>query len=139
MANIASMSGIRLPTWRAQTARDLPIVVDLIRDRPCDLHLVALDDQTGRLHVPVLRSPRTKGPTGRVIEGELMVAGVVEFSLTGATGVRWFRLGGLSYQHGSRQLAISSNRSLRFLLTVDHLDVTVRRMRRELWVFQHQT
>lgn len=120
------MSAVRAWTRRVQGANDLDVLVGLIRGRACDLHLVALDDQSGRLHIPILRSRGSKRSPGRSVEGELTVRSVVEFSLAGSTSVRWFNLDGLSYQQRTHQLAISSDRALQFLLTVERLDVAVR-------------
>ena len=50
----------------------------------CDVRGVALDDQSGKLHVPLLEKADRRSPSRRVAAGELIVRRVEEFLVEGA-------------------------------------------------------
>jgi hypothetical protein len=85
---------------------------------------VALDDQSGKLHVPLFSDRRSS--TGRVAAGELIVRRVEEFVVEGATRRRWFELDGLLYEPVTRRVSIGSGGRSQFALTVEDLDITLR-------------
>ena len=92
----------------------------------CDVRGVALDDQSGKLHVPLLKKVERRSSTVRVAAGELIVSRVQEFVVEGATRRRWFELDGLGYEPGTRRVSIGSDGRSQFALTVEELDVTLR-------------
>lgn len=93
----------------------------------CDVRGVALDDQSGKLHVPLLEKPDRRSPSRRVPAGELIVGRVEEFLFEGAAArSRWFELDGLSYEPATGRLTIVSEGRSQFTLAVETLDVTLR-------------
>ena len=110
----------RVRLLRAKTPDELREVLAVVRGRACDLSSVALDDQGSKLHIPV------QGDVPRRSGGELIVRRIVEFSMADSTGIRWFDVDGLTYDPHTRQLLIQSSSPIRFLLTVEHLDVAVK-------------
>jgi len=88
---------------------------------------VALDDQSGKLHVPLLAKVDRRSPkAGAVAAGELIVRRVEEFQVEGDARRRWFELDGLAYEPATRRVSIGSNGRSQFALTVEELDVTLR-------------
>lgn len=87
---------------------------------------VALDDQSGKLHLPFVERTDRRSPSGRLAAGELIVRRVEEFLVEGATRTRWFELDVLLYDPASRRLSIGSDGRSQFSLTVETLDVTLR-------------
>ena len=110
----------------ARSARRLAAIVRRARGWTCDVRSVALDDQSGKLHVPLLAKVDRRSPTERVPAGELVVNLVEEFVVEGATRRRWFELDGVAYEPATRRLSIRSDGRSQFALTVEKLDVTLR-------------
>jgi len=110
----------------ARTAKALRAVLRRARGWTCDVRGVALDDQTGKLHVPLLEKVDRRSPSVRAGGGELIVRRVEEFLLEGAARTRWFVLDGLVYDRTTRRLSIGSGGRSQFALTVEALDVTLR-------------
>jgi hypothetical protein len=92
----------------------------------CDVRGVALDDQSGKLHLPFVEKIDRRSPSGRMAAGELIVRRVEEFLVEGAPRTRWFELDALLYDPASRRLSIGSDGRSQFSLTVETLDVTLR-------------
>ncbi|HEV8624818.1 MAG TPA: hypothetical protein VG034_10215 [Acidimicrobiia bacterium] len=90
------------------------------------MRAVALDDQSGKLHVPLLAKVDRRSSTVRIAAGELIVSRVEEFLVEGATRRRWFDLDGLAYEPATRRVSIGSDGRSQFALTVEKLDVTLR-------------
>ncbi len=109
----------------ARSARGLAAIVRRARSWTCDVRAVALDDQSGKLHVPLLAKDR-RSSTGRIAAGELIIKRVEEFLIEGATRRRWFELDGLAYEPATRRLSIRADGRSQFALTVEELDVTLR-------------
>ena len=110
----------------ARSARGLTAIVRRARGWTCDVRAVALDDQSGKLHVPLLAKIERRSSTVRVAAGELIVSRVEEFLVEGATRRRWFELDGLAYEPATRRVSIGSDGRTQFALTVEELDVTLR-------------
>ena len=87
---------------------------------------VALDDQSGKLHVPLLARVDRRSSTAPVAAGDLIVSRVEEFVVEGAGRRRWFELDGLAYEPATRRVSIASGGRSQFALTVEDLDVTLR-------------
>jgi hypothetical protein len=109
----------------ARSARGLTAIVRRARGWTCDVRAVALDDQSGKLHVPLLAKVDRRS-TVRIAAGELIVSRVEEFLVEGATRRRWFELDGLAYEPATRRVSIGSDGRSQFALTVEELDVTLR-------------
>ena len=110
----------------ARSARGLAAIVHRARGWTCDVRSVALDDQSGKLHVPLLTKVERRSASGRIAAGELIVGRVEEFIVEGATERRWFELDGLAYEPTTRRVSIRSEGRSQFALTVEELDVTLR-------------
>jgi hypothetical protein len=110
----------------ARSARGLSAIVRRARGWSCDVRAVALDDQSGRLHVPLLARVDRRSPGERVGAGELVVKLVEEFVVEGATRRRWFELDGVVYEPATRRVSIRADGRSQFVLTVEELDVTLR-------------
>jgi len=110
----------------ARSARGLSAIVRRARGLTCDVRAVALDDQTGKLHVPLLAKVDRRSSPARVAAGELIVSRVEEFLVEGATRRRWFELDGLAYEPATRRVSIGSDGRSQFALTVEKLDITLR-------------
>jgi hypothetical protein len=110
----------------ARSARGLTAIVQRARGWTCDVRGVALDDQSGKLHVPLLAKVDRRSSSVRVAAGELIVSRVEEFLVEGATRRRWFELDGLAYEPATRRVSIGSDGRSQFALTVEELDVTLR-------------
>jgi hypothetical protein len=111
----------------AKTESGLRSILRRARGWVCDVQGVALDDQTGKLHVPLLEKPDRRSPSVRHAAGELIVGRVEEFLVEGpATRNRWFELDGLVYEPATGQLTIASGGRGQFGLIVETLDVTLR-------------
>jgi len=110
----------------ARSARGLSAIVRRARGLTCDVRAVALDDQTGKLHVPLLVKVDRRSSPVRVAAGELIVSRVEEFLVEGATRRRWFELDGLAYEPATRRVSIGSDGRSQFALTVEKLDITLR-------------
>lgn len=109
----------------ARSVRGLTAIVRRAHGWTCDVREVALDDQSGKLHVPLFaRVHRTS--TDRIAAGELVVNRVEEFVVEGAVRRRWFELDGLAYEPATRRVSIRSDGRSQFALTVEELDVTLR-------------
>jgi hypothetical protein len=121
------VEGARRPaTVNATTVDGLRAIVRRARGWTCDVRGVALDDQHGKLHLPLLEKVDRRSPSVRVTAGELIVGRVEEFLIEGATRTRWFELDGLAYEPATRRLSIGSDGRSQFALTVEELDVTLR-------------
>ena len=92
----------------------------------CDVRGVALDDQSGKLHIPFVEKVDRRSPSVRVAAGELIVRRVGEFLIEGAARTRWFELDRLVYEPATRRVSIGSDGRSQFALTVEALDITLR-------------
>lgn len=110
----------------AKTVGALRAIVRRARGWTCDVRGVALDDQSGKLHVPFLEKAERRSPAARVAVGELIVRRVEEFLVEGAARTRWFELDGLLYEPATRRISIGSDGRSQFALTVEALDITLR-------------
>ena len=110
----------------ATTVTGLRAIVRRARGWTCDVRAVALDDQSGKLHVPLLGKVDRRSPSVRVAAGELIVRRVEEFAIEGPARTRWFELGRLSYDRDTRRVSIGPEGRSQFDLTVEALDVTLR-------------
>ena len=110
----------------ARSARGLAAIVRRARGWTCDVRFVALDDQSGKLHLPLLAKVERRSSTDRVAAGELVVNRVEEFVIEGAARRRWFEIDGLAYEPATRRISIRSDGRSQFALTVEDLDVTLR-------------
>ena len=110
----------------ARTLTGLRAIARRARGWTCDVRAVALDDPTGKLHVPLLEKVDRRSPSVRVTAGELIVRRVEEFAIAGPPRTRWFELGRLSYERDGRRMSIGPEGRSQFDLTVETLDVTLR-------------
>ncbi len=110
----------------ARTVRGLSAIVRRARGWTCDVRAVALDDQSGMLHVPLLEKVDRRAPSARVAAGELVVRRVEEFSIDGPARTRWFELGRLAYDRATRRVTIGPDGRSQFAVNVEALDVTLR-------------
>ena len=118
---------IRSSAVKAKCPDGLRSILRRARGWTCDVRGVALDDQSGKLHVPLLEKPDRRSPSRRVPAGELIVGRVEEFLFEGAAACsRWFELDGLGYEPATGRLTIVSDGRSQFTLTVETLDVTLR-------------
>jgi hypothetical protein len=118
--------GRRASAINATSVGGLRDLVRRARGWSCDVRGVALDDQSGKLHLPFVEKIDRRSPSGRVAAGELIVRRVEEFLVEGAARTRWFELDALLYDPASRRLSIGSDGRSQFSLTVETLDVTLR-------------
>ena len=118
--------GRRSTAVDATSVRGLRDVVRRTRGWSCDVRGVALDDQSGKLHIPFVEKVDRRSPSGRMAAGELIVRRVEEFAVEGAARTRWFELDGLVYEPATRRLTIGSDGRSQFALTVEALDLTLR-------------
>jgi hypothetical protein len=118
--------GRRSSALDATSVSGLRDLVRRARGWSCDVRGVALDDQSGKLHLPFVEKVDRRSPSGRVAAGELIVRRVEEFLVEGAARIRWFELDGLLYDPATRRLSIGSDGRSHFSLTVETLDVTLR-------------
>ena len=109
----------------ARTPNGLRAIMRRARGLTCDVRAVALDDQSGKLHVPLLATVDRRSSAGRVA-AELIVRRVEEFQIEGPARTRWFELGGLAYEPDTRRVSIGPDGRSQFSLTVESLDVTLR-------------
>lgn len=122
-----SAAGVRpAGLLNARTAGGLRAIIRRARGLTCDVRAVVLDDQSGKLHVPLLETVDRRSPSGRVAAGELIVRRVEEFQIEGPVRTRWFELGGLAYEPDARRVSIGPDGRSQFALTVESLDVTLR-------------
>ena len=125
--HIERRDGMRRPTAvNATTVGGLPAIVRRARGWTCDVRGVALDDQSGKLHLPFLEKVDGRSPSVRVAAGELIVRRVEEFLIEGAARTRWFDLDRLVYEPATRRVSIGSDGRSQFALTVEALDITLR-------------
>jgi hypothetical protein len=110
----------------ARTVTGLRAIARRARGWTCDVRAVALDDQTGKLHIPLLERVDRRSPSVRVVAGELIVRRVEEFAIEGPARTRWFELGRLAYDRDARRMSIGPEGRSQFDLTVEALDVTLR-------------
>ncbi len=110
---------------RAATSEELVAIADLAVGRSCDLRSMALDDQGGKLHVPLADRSSAAGAVS-----ELIVRRVIEFSAYAPRGSRLFDIDGLSYDERTRRVLIRSDAGLDMVVTVERLDVVLRPRRR---------
>jgi hypothetical protein len=113
----------------AVDARDvtaLRAIVRRARGWTCDIREVALDDQAGKLHVPLLEKADRRSPSARVAAGELIVRRVEEFAIDGPPRTRLFEFGRLAFDPDTRRISIGPEGRSHFRLTVEALDVTLR-------------
>lgn len=106
----------------ASTPEGLAAVGRRLRGWRCDLHGVALDDQAGKLHLPL----RGRAGRGGAPAGELVVRGVVELSVAAAAKVRWFDISTIAHDREQARLTIRSEGALGLLVGVERLDVVLR-------------
>jgi hypothetical protein len=118
--------GRRSTAVDATSVSGLRDVVRRARGWTCDVRGVALDDQSGMLHLPFVEKVDRRSPSGRGTAGELIVRRVQEFLVEGAARTRWFELDGLLYEPATGRLSIGSDGRSQFALTVEALDVTLR-------------
>jgi len=112
---------------KAKSADGLRSILRRARGWTCDVRGVALDDQSGKLHVPLMEKVDRRSPSRRVPAGELIVGRVEEFLFEGASArSRWFELESLGYEPATGRLTIASDGRSQFTLTVETLDVTLR-------------
>jgi hypothetical protein len=117
----------RSSALNAKTQHGLRNILRRARGWSCDVRGVALDDQSAKLHVPLMEKSDRRSPSRRVPAGELIIRRVEEFLFEGAPARnRWFELDGLSYDPATGRLTIASDGRSQFALTVDTLDVTLR-------------
>jgi hypothetical protein len=110
---------------KAGTPRELAEIAGLVVGRSCDLRSVALDDQGGKLHVPLVDHSGGGGA-----DSELIVRRVVEFSVHATAGSRVFDVDGLSYDRRTRRVSVHSDGGLDVVVTVERLDVALQPGRR---------
>ena len=110
----------------ARTLTGLRAIARRARGWTCDVRAVALDDQSGNLHVPLLERVDRRSPSVRVTAGELIVRRVEEFAIAGPPRTRWFELGRLSFDGDTRRMSIGPEGRSQFDLTVEALDVSLR-------------
>ena len=119
--------GPRPSALNAKTPSGLRSILRRARGWSCDVRAVALDDQSGKLHVPLVERADRRSPSSRTPAGELIVHRVEEFLFEGAAARnRWFDLEGLAYEPATGRLTIASDGRSQFALTVEALDVTLR-------------
>jgi hypothetical protein len=118
--------GRRSSAINATSVGGLRDLVRRARGWSCDVRGVALDDQSGKLHLPFVEKVGRRSPSGRVAAGELIVRLIEEFLVEGAARTRWFELDALVYEPAARRLSIGSDGRSQFTLTVEALDVTLR-------------
>ena len=112
---------------KATTVAGLRAIERRARGWTCDVRGAALDDQSGKLHVPLVDRTGRRAPAARIEAGELIVHRVEEFALEGASArARSFELDGIGYEPDTRRLSISSAGRNQFALTVEDLEVTLR-------------
>lgn len=109
----------------ARSVRGLAAIVHRAHGWTCDVREVALDDQSGKLHVPMFARAH-RSSTDRIAAGELVVNRVEEFVIEGAARRRWFEFDGVAYEPTTRRVSIRSDGRSQFALTVEELDVTLR-------------
>jgi hypothetical protein len=120
------LDGMRRPTAvNAASVDGLRAIVRRARGWTCDVRGVALDDQSGKLHLPFVEKGDRRS-NSRHAAGELIVHRVEEFIVEGAARTRWFELDNLVYEPATRRLSIGSDGRSQFALTVEALDVTLR-------------
>ncbi|MCA1844374.1 MAG: hypothetical protein LC792_14530, partial [Actinobacteria bacterium] len=110
----------------ARTPSGLKAILRRARGWTCDVRAVALDDQSGTLHVPLIVRNDRRSPAGRSAAGELIVRRVEEFLIEGPARARWFDFEGLAYEPATRRVSIGSDGRSHFALTVEALDITLR-------------
>lgn len=119
--------GPRSNALNAKTANGLRTILRRARGWSCDVRAVALDDQTGKLHVPLVDRADRRSPSSRTAAGELIVRRVEEFLFEGAASrSRWFELDGLAYEAATGRLTIAADGRSQFSLAVEAIDVTLR-------------
>ncbi|MCA1846757.1 MAG: hypothetical protein LC792_26905 [Actinobacteria bacterium] len=118
--------GRRNAAVNAQTPSGLKDILRRARGWTCDVRAVALDDQSGKLHVPLVDRSDRRSPAGRAAAAELIVRRVEEFLIEGPARTRWFDFEGLTYEPATRRILIGSDGRCQFALTVEALDVTLR-------------
>ena len=114
-----------MKTLCATTKDDLAEIAALVRGRACDLRAVALDDQGGKLHIPLAADPAPGS--------ELIVRRIMEFSIDDPEATRWFDLEAIHYDRRTRRLSIRSSGHLEFHLTVERLDVALKMRATTAW------
>lgn len=119
--------GTRSSAVNATTQKGLRSILRRARGWSCDVRAVALDDQSGKLHVPLHERADRRSPSSRAAAAELIVRRVEEFLFEGAASrTRFFDLDGLAYEPKTGRLTIASDGRSQFALTVEALDVTLR-------------
>jgi len=117
----------RSSTLNAKSPSGLRSILRRARGWSCDVRAVALDDQSGKLHVPLVERADRRSPSSRTAAGELIVRRVEEFLFEGAASrSRFFDLDGLAYEPATGRLTIASDGRSQFALTVEALDVSLR-------------
>ena len=106
-------------TARAGAPHDVADLARRLSGYVVDLHAVALDDQTGRLHIPLV--PAAGGPAGKLLVGR-----VADLTVERGRKVRWFGLDGLAYDPALRRLTVVSVNGLRLAVGVEALELTLR-------------
>ena len=119
--------GPRSNALNAKTPSGLRNILRRARGWSCDVRAVALDDQSGKLHVPLVERADRRSPSTRIAAAELIVRRVEEFLFEGASSrSRFFDLDGLAYEPATGRLTIASDGRSQFALTVEALDVSLR-------------
>jgi hypothetical protein len=102
--------GPRSSALNAKSPSGLRSILRRARGWSCDVRAVALDDQSGKLHVPLVERGDRRSPTPRAAAGELIVRRVEEFLFEGAASRnRFFDLDGLAYEPATGRLVIASD------------------------------
>src|SRR5437867_13456919 len=96
----------RVNAVKATTPNGLRAIGRRARGWTCDVRDVALDDQSGKLHVPLLEKVDRRSPSVRGAAAELIVHRVEEFLIEGAARTRWFELDGVAYEPATRRVSI---------------------------------
>jgi hypothetical protein len=121
------LEGRRRPNAvNARTPSGLRAILRRAHGLACDVRSVALDDQSGKLHLPLVEQGDRRSPPARIAAGELIVRRVEEFLIEGPARTRWFEFGRLAYEPATRRVSIGPDGRSQFALTVEALDVTLR-------------
>src|SRR5256885_5593119 len=86
----------------ATTVTGLRAIVRRARGWSCEVRSVVLDDQSGKLHVPLLEKVDRRSPSGRVAAGGLILRPVEEVAIEGPARPRGVELGRVSLDPATR-------------------------------------
>jgi hypothetical protein len=116
---------------RIRTADELGQLVGRLAGRFADLRAVALDDQTAKLHIPLVervpdRLPRPRRSTRTRPAGKLVVRRVTDLTVETDGRVRWFALDSLAWDPHRNRLTLVAVDGLSLTVDVEELDVSRR-------------